>query len=1027
MLLNFSGSSLRKFASANAAKLLMGGVATTAVLSRMSVAKELEQLKRELANVDSSKPAGIDQLKTKYILVPYAMPNKNTERDLAATRRALAKTKEDLQQREQELRTSHERKLETPNELESKETKEELGRENENLETKIEELDKKDKELQATRAELNTTIEALETVRKELRETQSKLKIKEEELKTTKEELKTTKEELKSDKREQETSGHKEEKSSTESPVNGENIVSSTVAAAPPGSPPGPPPGPPGPPGGTGKKQVDFIDIFAQNIPSNFKNKTMSKWRQWHKNMTSNGGTNMDELKTVIESLSYFPQSVAPTLLIKTWSENKDRRLQGLNKFRDTWSKMNVIKLTIDRLNMSISDQTLQKNRVRGDQTKIDSIDVKINNLRGKISCFTAQLGPIATFEYKHDPGESSSADLTSIMSCDISSVAISNLKKLGECKNERVNLESSWAVLQGQKINNVIKLYTAQSSTEEKNNMSEINVEWYDLVTMGNKYLTTDKYNAFLEECVYLKDNKMINNSTSSFTTKFRDMLKNVHTNQNSTNIDFGLDYLCEIATSTVSELRNGNISPVSTCLRPMTMWESIQHTILTSPLLNDEIIMLNNLRDYNPTIAKLLANKEYYERQQRYIKKLASDLETQLLQARKYNEEIADLNYAQNVHVAFLRRKRILMGDKNTKFAPDVPSIPYYMYYNGLQPLAQLEVIGKMLEKRTDNQKNQIIEQINKTRDEISTLEKLFKSTLGKRYDFISNYLTSINDALKALTIANPLDVLNKHINALQQADYKSYNNARIACQKISPVNTQLTESKYAYDKNMDKNQLQARDITYKNLVKKHKSGNSTYEIIISDARSFIIDDNSSPVGVDDYITQLLNTYGSFQKNEEPVKNLEILRNFVVDSAKNSAINDIFTTGGKTTYTYEQIEHLEQLQIDILGKDAPADISGNIQYNTYYEEPLARYYFIPTSLPWDKVDYDFLHDALLLQKTLIDKEDNATIERFQQMLKDTKLNNISEVKDAIQKELEKLRKNTETVHSKTTILDNP
>ena len=77
MLLNFSGSSLRKFASANAAKLLMGGVATTAVISRMSVAKELEQLKRELANVDSSKPAGIDQLKTKYKNAGISLDNFN--------------------------------------------------------------------------------------------------------------------------------------------------------------------------------------------------------------------------------------------------------------------------------------------------------------------------------------------------------------------------------------------------------------------------------------------------------------------------------------------------------------------------------------------------------------------------------------------------------------------------------------------------------------------------------------------------------------------------------------------------------------------------------------------------------------------------------------------------------------------------------------------------------------------------------------------------------------------------------------
>ena len=1011
MLLNFSGSSLRKFASANAAKLLMGGVATTAVISRMSVAKELEQLKRELANVDSSKPAGIDQLKTKYILVPYAMPNEKTERDLAATRQDLAKTKKDLQQREQELRTSHERKLETPNELESKGTKEELGRENEKLETKIEELDKKDKELQATRAELNTTKEELETMRKELRETKTMLKIKEEELKTTKEELKTTKEELKttkeelkSDKLEPETSEHKEEKSSTEAPVNDENIVSndsvpSTVAAAPSGSPPGPAPGPPGPPPGPpgqpGKQQRDFIDTLATNIPEAIRKRTVNTWRGWQRNMTSTGGTDLDELTNVITSLSYAHHPDVPKLEAATWSTNKQSRIEGLNKFRDTWTRMKALKIRVDTLNMSITDQTSQKSKKNGDLSKIDEA---INNLHMRIHCYTAQLGPVETSEYKHDNANLSSQNVT-LMDCDKADVAISNLTKIQECKISRETLKSEWETLQETAINNLEKLYTTKSSTYQ------IHVEWDKLVTSGNLYLTIDKHNSFLEECVRLKDSKLMNNSTSSFTSKFRNMLKEV---PGTKDIYLGLDHLCETATQQLSKLHENSLP----CLQPLTMWESLQHTILTSSLLKEEIEMLENIRDYNPAITELLKMKEYCQNQKQYIQTLASALTKQLTTAQKINEDKADLNHAQNVHVAFLTRKRIFLGDKSTKFTPTVPSIPYYMYYNGLQPLAQLEVIGKMLKAGTSEQKKQtVLGEINGIRRDICKLEDIYKSTISTRYEFLSNYLTSINDTLKSLTVVNPIDVLDRHIKALESADFNGYQNAKN--KKITPVNDQSFKAIYAYDTGMTPNQIQSRDIIYKDRVKKQKVNSMADDAVISGARGFIIDDNTSPVGVGDNITRLLNTYESFQKNEDAVKHLDTLRDFVI----NTDVAGIFAGEVKPTYTYEQMKYLEELQIDILGQTPPPEITGTGQYQEFYEKPLSRYYFIPDSLPWNEVNYDFLHNALSLQKTLIDMNDDANIEKFQTLLKDVKSENISSVQNQIKTELERLQEIKKTV----------
>ena len=826
-------------------------------------------------------------------------------------------------------------------------------------------------------------------------------------MKTTKEELKTTKEELKSDKREPETSGHKEEKSSTKAPVNDENIVSndsvpSTVAAAPPGPPPGPPgspPGPPGsppgpppgPPGQPGKQQLDLIDTLAKNIPLAIRRRKTTQWREWQGNMTSTGGTDINELTDVIKSLSYAHNPAVPNLELKTWSTNKNSRIKGLKKFRETWTAIKALKLKVDNLNMSITDQTSQKSKKNGDLSKIDEA---INNLHMRIYCYKAQLGPVETSEYKHDNANLSSQDVTP-MNCENPDVAISNLTKIQDCKIVRETLRSNWETMQETAINNLKKLYTTKSSTDQ------IHVEWDKLVTSGNLYLTIDKHNSFLEECVRLKDSKLMNNSTSSFTCKFRNMLKKV---PGTKDIYLGLDHLCETATQQLSKLHENSLP----CLQPLTMWESIQHTILTSSLLKEEIEMLENIRDYNPAITELLKMKEYCQRQKQYIQTLASELTKQLTTAQKINEDKADLNHAQNVHVAFLTRKRIFLGDKSTKFTPTVPSIPYYMYYNGLQPLAQLEVIGKMLKAGTSEQKKQtVLKEINGIRREICKLEDIYKSKISTRYEFLSNYLTSINDTLKSLTVVNPIDVLDRHIKALESADFNGYENAKN--KKITPVNDQSFKAIYAYDTGMTPNQIQSRDIIYKDRVKKQKVFNSIADdAVISGARGFIIDDNTSPVGVDDNITRLLNTYESFQKNEDTVKHLNTLRDFVV----NSDVADIFANGGNPTYTYEQMKNLEELQIDILGKTPPPEITGTGQYQEFYEKPLSRYYFIPNSLPWNEVNYDFLHNALLLQKKLIDMNDDANIEKFQTLLKDVKSENISSVQDQIKTELESLKK---------------
>jgi hypothetical protein len=331
--------------------------------------------------------------------------------------------------------------------------------------------------------------------------------------------------------------------------------------------------------------------------------------------------------------------------------------------------------------------------------------------------------------------------------------------------------------------------------------------------------------------------------------------------------------------------------------------------------------------------------------------------------------------------------------------------------MYLNGLCPLQNIESIGKVCEKtKLQTKKTSTIQRIGDMQGLVNLGCK--GGTLATRYEFILKYLEYVDQALKILLSSGmPEHTLKKYTEALKQPDFQRFEKmvkktADNEMKKNETKHGKKEDFKQAYDFNLNlpDKLKKARDIAYKKLLSTNKSKSIKDDARIADTILFNVANDNLSLRVSSNIADAFSAYESFKKKVKISENLDILTRAFSDSSSHG----MFVYTPSNVWSIEEINQLEKLQIEIL-REAPPEIKNENQYTEYYKKPLDRYLFLPKTLPWENVDYDFLKNALTLQKKLIDEKDDAGISRWSNLLANARtLENIKTLQTAMSSELQ-------------------